>query len=182
MAQAKIPQLQGSFLMRLRGELDFILGRSVREKMITTSGLRLLRPALNSISEVKYSAMNDKRLLDEEQYREFEKFMPAGFSFAGKPENQTVFGYCFDEFDNFGIDRFLFTLDELTEEVSENEKKKGDIAVYYTDYPGLSEIPVHAGLYVGDDVVRSRWINGGPVVEHHMDEFPQRWLTTLLLK
>jgi hypothetical protein len=179
MVQARNLQLQGNLLMRLRGKLNFKLGLPVKEGMITTSGLRLLRPSENSDSEIKYSAMNDRRLLDKEQYLEFEKFMPQGFSFAGKPENQTVFGYCFDYFDYFDVKRFLTKLEEETDHLL-GAGEKGDIVVYSTDYPGLSEIPVHAGVYLGNNVVSSRWMNGGPVVDHPLDEFPQKGIIRCL--
>ncbi|OIO40989.1 hypothetical protein AUJ62_03690 [Candidatus Pacearchaeota archaeon CG1_02_32_21] len=184
---------RGNLIMRTRENLDYlvdklVVDRLVREGMITTGGLRLLKPDYCSIPEVKFSFLSDKRFFDSRYYKEFESFMPNGFSIVGEPKDESAFVYVLREtglarngmrnihsanfLDIIGKGGFksVNSLSPVKEDIVLYSPVKDDIILYSpfeADFTGYN----HAGIYNGDDKVRSRWGFGSPVIEHPLKDY-----------
>lgn len=60
------------------------------------------------------------------------------------------------------------------QEIPPSQARPGDIIVYTK-----SGYPQHAGFYIGNGWVRSKWSTGGPVLEHRLDFIPTPWEGTV---
>jgi len=146
----------------------------------TLMGLRLrIRPSLKQPLEVKYAVFSDSRFFMPEFYEQFEPFLPEGFDLIDKPMNQNAFEFCLG-FSGRNTDSRGF-LAELALRGYENRVgaeffprtgfqvdaeglQPEDILGYYQGAPELGH--THAGIYMGEGRVRSRWGRMSPILEH----------------
>ena len=143
------------------------------EKKVSGSDL-LINPPLNASPEVKFAPFlrdNYSSIINPKKYLKFQRFLPDSIKLVGPPvKGANCFSYVLGldnsvtshEFHDIAIARGL--------EWKTGEIENGDIIVYLGHDNGVCPEFLHAGVYLGDDRVRSRWGIGGPVVEHPIGE------------
>jgi len=155
------------------GWLNGIRKAPIRDGMITTGGLRLKEgPVLEDPVEVKFAPLSDKRFYDENFYEQFEGFLPSELDMVGPPLDQNAFGYCFDIFGEIGSRQFYDLLkSHRYESKSKHNLELGDIIAVFRIDPDFGPT-THAGIYLGDGLMRSRWGHESPLIEHPVDVLP----------
>ncbi|MDP2925584.1 MAG: hypothetical protein Q8N99_04390 [Nanoarchaeota archaeon] len=155
------------------GLLSIIRGfYPIRERWKTTGGLRLCKhPSLDEPPRVKYAVFSDRRVFDRKKFDKvwklFESFLAEEFYFRGGPLNENAFEFCLgmqrkgEEFSSSDFKNALVAREYNRES---GGPQLGDIIAYY--FQGGLNIYTHAGIYFGNEVVRSRWGENGPIVEH----------------
>jgi len=144
----------------------------------TTRGLVLReKPSLDLPPEVKFAAFSDDRFFTQKHYKKFEAFLPKEFSIVGPPEEQDCFGFCLDVSHVVGREKFQEVMYRLGTEADQN-LTLGDTILYYHDV-GIS-ILNHAGKYIGEGMVSSRWGVGSPVIQHPIDEVLPHYLPEII--
>lgn len=154
----------------MRGSLNTTFHpNEVHEGMLTTRGLRLIKPSIDSIPEVKWAFLTDKRFCNEKIYKEFERFMPPGFELVSPPAEQDAFTYALNLNGQMNRMKFLFELNKNY--LRDRKPESGSIIAYYLE-DSLEIDPIHAGIYAGNERVNSRFSLGYPVVQHPINDIP----------
>jgi len=154
----------------------------IKEGDGTSMGLVLTKnPSLLSDPKIKFAVFDHPALFDTERYAELVAFLPKEFSFIEPPKDgQNCFGYALDledYIDKWEFDGMLYELNYI--QCDKDSLENGVVVAYCGADPEFTGFK-HAGIYIGDERVRSRWgrlevkgseqIIGGPVVEHPLEE------------
>jgi len=163
--------------------------RSIKEGRKTTGGLKLYgRPKLIDPPRVKYAVFSDERVFDKKKFwrvwKKFEEFLPEGFKFRGGPMNQNAFEFALKSGDlskDYQGGKILPW--NFENELKDGDYSKcvdsdleiGDVVCYHSYLLSKVSKCVHAGVYFGDGIVRSRWGPldaeiDSPLVDHLIDE------------
>ena len=131
-----------------------------------------INPSLSDIPEVKFAPfLRSNYSMTDKNYLKFQRFLPDCIKLVGPPvKGAGCFSYALGlegsvtprEFHKIAIERGL--------EWKAGKPEKNDIIVYLGHDNGVCPKFLHAGIYLGDDRVRSRWTIDGPVVEHPIRE------------
>ena len=60
---------------------------------------------------------------------------------------------------------------DMCEEVEQGKEQPGDFVAYASMHGDIR----HFGIYLGDNMVLSKWGAGGPVLRHPIDQVPSPW-------
>ena len=145
-------------------------GFSPMDGMKTSKGLVLrLNPSINEDPEIKFAPFSDKRIVDPTHYLKFQRFLPQEIELVSPPiEGWNSFGFVLGRSDSLNVSEFR----DLTKDYQFQHKKLevNDVVIYLGWDDGWCPEFLHAGIYLGDERVRSVWVDGGPVVEHPIKE------------
>jgi hypothetical protein len=134
-------------------------------------------PSLASSAEVKFAIFNHPGINIPRLYQKLIPFLPEGFLVAGEPNGQNCYMYCLD-IANGAAAQFNQELENRgyqCQGYSSEVVRVGDIIVYSVSGP-FDSYRRHAGVYVGNGRVRSRWGYNSPVIEHPLEEvLPTYW-------
>ena len=145
---------------------------------LTSKGLLLSqKPSLLEGDAIKFSVFTDSRFYISHLFEKLIPFLPDGIEVVGNPNGQNCFMYCLDMSPirrKFGRKAFDVELEHQGYQYSNFSKDNlqiGDIIVYSTQ-GFIDPIGQHAGIYVGNGRVRSRWGKNSPLLEHQLEEVP----------
>jgi hypothetical protein len=149
---------------------------------LTLEGLTLKeKPSLSEEDNTKFAVFSDQRLYQNHLFEKLLPFFPEGFDVIEGPNGQNCFMYCLNiptQKRTFGRREFDAELEKrgyVYRDFSMNDLLVGDIIVYSVP-TFLDPIRKHAGIYVGNGRVRSRWGQNSPLVEHPLKEVvPNYW-------
>jgi len=142
----------------------------------TTNGLKLkFNPSLSDSPEVKFAPFSDKRILVPNEYLKFQDYLPKEVRLIGSPDGipehgRNCWGYCFGDRLNLSPGDFKKHLDSDYQQIFSQDIPEHTLLVYAGMDNGICPQFLHAGIYQGDGIVKSRWCDGGPVVEHPLKE------------
>jgi len=152
----------------------------------TTEGLRLkLNPSLSDPPEVKFAPFSDDRILDSSEYLKFQDFLPKEIKLIGPPDGspepgRNCWGYTHGDRLDMPAAEFRRSLNADYQQFMEEDIPQFTLLVYAGMDDGADVQLLHAGIYQGEGIVRSRWCDGGPVVEHPIEEVLPTFYHSLL--
>ncbi|MBW3020912.1 hypothetical protein KY334_06455 [Candidatus Woesearchaeota archaeon] len=143
---------------------------------LTLEGIALCeKPSLLEEELTKFAVFTDSRFYMKHLFEKLIPFLPQEFEVIEEPNGQNCFMYCLNipkQKKEFGRRNFNLKLEERGYEYFDFSKgsiEVGDIIVY--SVPGIIDsIRRHAGVYVGNGRVRSRWGINSPLIEHPLKE------------
>jgi len=148
----------------------------------TLEGITLSnQPSLSEDEKTKFAVFTDSRFYMNHLFEKLIPFLPENFEVIDKPNGQNCFMYSLDiknRKKKFGAREFNLELERRgyqCQDFSTDQIRKGDIIVY--SIPGfVDSIRTHAGIYVGNERVQSRWGQNSPLIEHPIKEVvPNYW-------
>jgi hypothetical protein len=150
---------------------------------ITIEGRQLTNtPSLSDDEKVKFAAFTDPRFYLPHLYRKLIPFLPERFEVIDGPNRQNCYMYCLNidpkrtkRFERREFDMELEKRGYNYYEFSRKNLRVGDIIVYSV-FNHIDSIRTHAGIYIGNGRVRSRWGYNSPLIEHPLEEvIPPYW-------
>ncbi len=142
----------------------------------TLEGITLsIQPSLSEDEKTKFAVFTDSRFYMAHLFEKLIPFLPEDFEIIAEPNGQNCFMYCLDikpKRREFGRKEFNLELEQRGyryQGFSKTQPKKDDIIVY--SIPGfINSIRKHAGIYMGNGRVQSRWGQNSPLIEHPIEE------------
>jgi hypothetical protein len=148
----------------------------------TLEGIALSnQPSLSEDEKIKFAVFTDSRFYMPYLFEKLIPFLPEEFKIVDEPNGQNCFMYSLNiktRRKKFGAKDFDLELERRGyqyQDFSITQLIEGDIIVY-SIHRFIHSIRTHAGIYVGNGRIQSRWGQNSPLIEHPIKEVvPNYW-------